>query len=90
MSSNSFHDNNNVPTLIAVETDGKTLINLEASPSTHSLDTSNGSSGSDNGPKQSRHDNNNVHILMATSDLDGITPIALYSDSSGNLLIQST
>ena len=90
MSSNSFHDQNNVATLIAVETDGVTLINLEASPSSHALDTSNGTSGTDNGPTQSRHDNNNVHIIMATSEIDGKTPVALYSDSSGNLLIQST
>lgn len=90
MSSNSFHDNNNVSTLIAVETDGLTLINIKADPSTHRLGTANGSSGSDSGPTVSKHDGNHVHILMATSSLDGKTPVAVYADINGNILVQST
>lgn len=90
MSANYYHDSNHVQTMITVETDGVTLINLTAISSNHELSVSNGISGSDNGPKWSRHDGNNIPILMATSSSDGKTPVALYADSSGDLLIQST
>lgn len=75
---------------MAVETDGATLINVEADPSTHALSTSNGTSGSDNGPTTSLHDSNHVPILMAVSNVDGKTPVAIYADSSGDLLVKST
>ena len=86
----SFHDGNNIATLIVMQDDGETIVNLQADPSTHALDTSDGTTGSDNGPTESRHDNNNVHVLMAISSEDGVTPICLYADENNNLLIQST
>lgn len=90
MSQDSFHDGDHTSTLLAIENDGKTLINIKASPIFHDLFVSNGTSGSDNGPKVSRHDNSHVAILMATSN-DGLnTPIPVYADSGGNLLVKST
>lgn len=86
---NAYHDNNHTPTLIAVETDGQTLVNIEGDPVTHILHTSNGISGSDNGPSVSRHDASHVSVLMATSNVDGKTPIVIYGDSLGNLLVDS-
>lgn len=76
--------------MLAVETDGMTLVNILADPTTHALHVGNGTTGSDNGPSQSRHDDSHVSILMAVSSADGKTPVALYGDSSGNLLVQIT
>jgi hypothetical protein len=99
MSNNSYHDGNNVHTLIVVETDGQTLINIEGNPNTHVLDVSDGNTGSDNGPYVSRHDSNNVPVLIAVSSVNatvngkvykqGITPVVVYGDSNGNLLVDS-
>ena len=87
MSGNAYHSGG--ATLLAVETDGETLINVEANASTHVLDTSDGTTGTDNGPTTSRHDSNHVAVLIATSNGDGETPVIVYADSSGNLQIDS-
>ena len=87
MSNAAFHAGG--ATLLAVETDGQTLINIEANASTHVLDVSDGTTGTDNGPTTSRHDASHVPVLVATSNVDGETPVIVYADSSGNLLIDS-
>lgn len=97
---NARHDGNGVHTLIAVETDGKTLVNIEADPSAHTLHVSDGSSGSDNGPYNSRHDDSHVPTLLAVASrnvtinnvtyIQGVTPVVVYGDSNGNLLVEST
>ncbi|MDE2101561.1 MAG: hypothetical protein KGL39_30225 [Patescibacteria group bacterium] len=89
MSSNAFHDGNHTPTLLVVQNDGATLINIKADPTLHTLNISDGTSGSDNGPSTSRHDASHVPVLMAVSSVDGKTPIVVYGDSSGNLLTDS-
>lgn len=96
---NSFHDGNRVHTLIAVETDGQTLVNIEADPVTHKLQISDGTTGSDNGPYNSRHDDSHVPVILAVSNqtitiggvryIQGVTPVVVYGDSSGNLLVDS-
>lgn len=86
---NTYHDGNGVHTLLVVGDDGHTLMNLDVDPNTHELMTSDGTTGSDNGPVVSRHDGNNVAILMGVSSSDGKTPIALYA-TSGALLVEST
>lgn len=83
---NAYHASG-VPTLIAVESDGSTLINIEADPNTHVLSVSAGITGTDNGPSYARHDNSHVPVLVATSNADGKTPVVVYADSSGNLLV---
>lgn len=96
---NSFHDGNGVHTLIAVENDGATLINIKADPDTHVLKTSDGTSGTDKGPYDSRHDESHIPVLLAVSSrtatingkqyIQGITPVVVYADASGNLLVDS-
>jgi hypothetical protein len=87
--SNSVKDQNSVSSLIAVlNTDGKTIIPLEATSNT--LDVNNGTTGSDNGPTSSLKDSNSASTIMAVSENDGVTPIVLYADSLGNLLVRST
>lgn len=86
---NSYHDGNGRHTVIAVESDGVTLVNIKADPITHALYTSDGVTGSDNGPIISRHDDSHVPILMATSNSDGRTPVAIYGNASNQLLVES-
>lgn len=84
-------DENNKKTLIATSSsDGKTVVRLLASVSTHRLHTSNGTGGSDLGPSNAKTDENGGSTIMAISSVDGVTPVVVYADSSGNLLIQST
>jgi hypothetical protein len=87
---NTYHDGNHTATLLAVEADGVTLVNIQADPTTHGLDISNGTSGTDNGPTTSFHDGNHTAILMATSSTDGKTPVAVYGNSSMQLLVDET
>ncbi len=74
----------------ALNTDGTTIVKVQADPSTHFLKINDGTIGSDFGPANALHDANNVPTVMAVSSVDGVTPVVLYSDSSGKLLIQST
>lgn len=84
----TFHDSNHTSTLLAVESDGKTLVNVQAVG--NSLSVSDGTTGTDNGPSESLHDHNHISILMATSSTDGETPVAVYADSSGALLVDES
>lgn len=72
-----------------LNTDGQTIVHAEVDPNTHVLDINDGATGSDNGGNNVR-DANSYPVLMAVSNADGTTPIALYFDSSGKLLVQST
>ena len=47
------------------------------------------STGSDHGPTNALRDENNVPTLMAVSSADGVTPVVVYADSNGNLLIDN-
>lgn len=84
-------DQNFTNSLTAVlNTDGKTVVKVAATPNTHYLLVSDGTTGSDNGPANAIKDTNDVPTLLAVSSADGVTPVVVYADSSGNLLIQSS
>lgn len=88
---NAVKDDNNVNSLIvALNTDGASIIRVKVNPTTHRLKYSDGSTGSDHGPTNALRDDNNVPVLMAVSSADGVTPVIIYGDSSGNLLMKST
>ena len=81
-------DDNFIPALIAtLNTDGKTVVPVQASPSTNRLKVLEGSGGSDNGPAVAVKDANMVPSLLATSSVDGKTPVVVYADANGNLLV---
>ena len=87
----SKRDENMVPTMTGVlNTDGVTVTLIKADPTTHVIDTSDGSTGSDLGADNAKRDSNNVPVLMAVSSSDGSTPVPLYVNSSGQLLVKST
>lgn len=83
-------DQNSVTTLLGtLDTDGETLVLVEADPTTHRLMASDGTTGSDNGPTDAPRDNNFVPALIAVSSADGVTPVVVYADSDGKLLVDS-
>lgn len=93
-------DANQITALLGVlNTDGKTTIAILADSSAHSLHVSDAITGSDNGPQNAKRDDNQVTSLIATSSqtitvnginyIQGVTPVVVYADSSGNLLIDS-
>lgn len=87
---NAQRDENNVPTIIGVlNTNGSTIIPIKSDPITKGLKVDDDSIGTDNGPDRALHDDNFVPTLLAVSSVDGVTPVAVYTDSSGNLLIDS-
>jgi hypothetical protein len=84
-------DDNDVSTLIgALNTDGKSITLIKANPTTHLLSVSDGTTGSDFGPVNALRDENHIPVLLAVSSVDGVTPVVVYCDSSGNLLTKST
>lgn len=88
---NAYLDENSVPTIIAgLNTNGSTIVRVLANSSTHGLKVSDGTTGSNHGPTNDLRDQNSRTCLMAVSSVDGVTPVVLYADSSGNLLIKST
>jgi len=89
---NASRDQNRIPTLLGtLNTNGTTIVPIAVTNSTqHTLSVENGISGTDYGPTDALRDENRIPVLMATSSADGTTPIAIYADSSGALLIQST
>lgn len=83
-------DDNNISTIQGLlNTDGATPTNLEADPTSHILDADDGTTGSDNGGSRALRDDNHTPVAIAVSELDGTTPVALYVDANGNLLIDS-
>lgn len=84
-------DQNNVPGMLGVlNTDGETVMSVQANPTTHSLSVDNAATGSDNGPAQALRDGNFVPTLLAVSSADGETLVPLYVDADGKLLIDET
>jgi len=84
-------DNNRVNTLIGVlNTDGETIKQAHASPTTHILNTMGAVGGSDYGNDEAGRDPNRVTTMLAASSSDGVTAVPLYIDLNNFLLIKST
>lgn len=88
---NANRDENNIPTILAIlESDGETLVKIEANPANNnSLKVDDNTTGSDNGPSQALRDENFVPTLMAVSSVDGSTPVPIYATLDGKILIDS-
>lgn len=89
--SNAKHDGNGIPTIIAPSSsDGTIVVLVQVNPSNGGLKITDGTTGTDFGPVNAIRDGNHVTGLIGVSSTDGITPVDIYADSSGHLLIQST
>lgn len=88
---NSKHDNNQVPTITGLlNTDGSTIKLISINPTNHIVDSSDGSTGSDLSGDNAPRDDNRHTTLIAVSSADGTTPVPLYVNASGQILIKST
>lgn len=88
---NAYIDENGVSTITALlQSDGKTIVRVKVNYQTNGLKMSNGTSGSVTPPIEAPRDENGNTVTMGVSSGDGITPVPLYADSDGNLLIQTT
>ena len=81
-------DDNQIPVFAGVlNTDGATPTSPQIDASTHILQIENNITGSDFGNDVSVHDDNGIPTACATDISGNIIP--LYTDSSGNLLVDS-
>lgn len=88
--SNASKDANNVSScIVALNTDGKTIIPIRVD-SSNALLVSDSTSGTDHGPSVALRDGNNVPSLLGVSSSDFSTVVVVYGDVNGNLLVQST
>ena len=89
-SDNALKDKNNVSSLIGIAGEnGTTILRMKANSKEHRLKANDATTGSDNGPSYALHDSNFVPTKIAVSDVDGVTPVPLYVDKNGRLLIDS-
>lgn len=89
---NAYKDENSIPTLIATSNvNGNSIIRVLANSTNHGLKVDDNTTGTDHGNNGNiaNRDENNVPVLIAVSSTDGITPVEVYVDSSGKLLIDS-
>ncbi len=97
---NAARDNNNVPTLLgALSTDGTTPTKVKVNASTHALKVEDNTTGTDHGVAAAPRDQNNIPVLLAVSSttatvggidyVAGVTPVVVYADVDGNLLVDS-
>lgn len=88
---NAILDENSVAGITAgLNTDGSTIVRVKVNATNHGLKVSDGTTGTNHGPTNDLRDENMRPTLMAVSSADGKTPVVVYADSLGNLLIQST
>ncbi len=87
---NASIDQNFVPTMLGLlNTDGQTITLIQVTPD-HNLKVDDASTGSDLTPQTyALRDENNNPVLMAVSSVDGVTPVELYVNSDGELLVDS-
>lgn len=89
---NAQRDENHIPTLIAtLNTDGSTIIPVQVNALNNGLRIDDDTTGSDSGNNGdiANRDENHVPVLIALSSVDGVTPVEVYADSNGKLLINS-
>ena len=75
-------------TFALLKTDGITLTRLTADPTTAALGTTGNTSGAVTPLGFAATDENGRISMVAVSENDNVTPVALQCDSSGNLLIK--
>jgi hypothetical protein len=84
-------DQNRVPVVIAVKsTDGVTISSVCADSIKHAVCVVDDTTGSDLSTNENDlRDGNRKVAFMAVSSIDGITPVEVYCDTDGKLLINS-
>lgn len=84
-------DNNGIATLVGtLDSDGNTVTSIKVNPTNHSLKVNNDITGNSFSTPDSQRDANRVPAIWGVSSVDGITPIYIAVNSSGELLIDSS
>jgi len=84
-------DNNNIPVIGGtLNTDGQTVVAIKVNPSTNEIKIMDGTTGSSFTSTTSQRDANRITTIWGVSSADGVTPIYIATDSSGNLLTDSS
>lgn len=84
-------DQNRVTTLLGtLNSDGVTVVSIQANTTYNALKVQNAANGGDQPYVNSQRDSNRVPAVWALSSVDGVTPVPVYADSSGNLLVDNT
>ncbi|TXG77190.1 hypothetical protein E6Q11_03155 [Candidatus Dojkabacteria bacterium] len=97
---NAYKDENGSNTITGVDSsNGTTIRRALADPSTHALAVENNTTGTNYGPAIAPKDENEVTTFWAVASrtvtsngidyVEGITPVPIYIDSSGQVLIDS-
>jgi len=87
--SNAKIDQNYVKTIVAENASGsKEIVSVSANPVSNGLKINLDTPGSNSGIDFASRDNNRVPVLIAVSALDGKTPVPIYADDNGAILIQ--
>lgn len=73
-----------------LNTNGTTIVRVTADPTTHGLSADDDTTGSDNGGTNAHLDDNYRPTMFALSSAGDGTKVALYVDSTGHLLIDSS
>lgn len=85
----TVRDENRVDAKIAaLNTDGDTPIRVKVNPANHAIMANMGVSGTDYGSSVASRDQNRRPVMMGVSSVDGVTPVEVYADANGNLLVQ--
>lgn len=90
---NAKIDSNGRPTITAtLNIDGATIVQVYADPTAHYLNTSDGTTGSDNGNNSgiAMLDENSNPVWIAESSDGSGTMIEIYATSSNQILTKST
>lgn len=88
MANASIDSNSRASLTGLLNTNGSTITRVKIDATTHALSVDDAASGSDAGGVVAT-DSNGRPIVFAVSSADGITPVPLYVNSSGMLLINS-
>lgn len=84
-------DQNSQEGMIALlNTNGTTITAIQANPSNHSLEINDAHTGSNNGGATAALDENGRFAMYAESSANNGAFVALYVDSTGHLLIDSS
>lgn len=82
-------DNNQITTILgASSADGSTPVPIQVNPTSHSIKTDVGTTGTDLSGDDASRDNNGVPVMIGVSSSDGITPVPVYASPTGALLLK--
>lgn len=72
-----------------LNTDGTTVQPIYVNPTNHAIKVDDASTGSGSTTQNVQRDQNRTTAIWGVSSADGVTPVAIWTDADGKLLIDS-